>query len=424
MYYQIYELNHAALQPFRAYADAVRLFYRNPLNPLSTTPVGRSVAAAAEVFERTTRRYGKPGFDLPATEVDGREVAVDEKVVWSRPFCDLIHFQRDLPRPRRPDPRLLIVAPMSGHYATLLRGTVEAMMQHAEVYITDWTDARMVPLSEGRFDLDDYVDYIIAMLHHLGPDTHVMAVCQPSVPVLAAVSLMEARGDRFSPASMTLMGGPIDTRRNPTAVNLLAEKKGIDWFRDNVIMQVPWPNPGFLRDVYPGFLQLSGFMSMNLDRHLIAHKDFFMHLVKNDGDSAEKHREFYDEYLAVMDLTAEFYLQTVETVFVRHDLPRGQMKHRGEPVDPSAVRNVALLTVEGENDDISGVGQTQATHDLCVNIPDSMRGHHLQPRVGHYGVFNGSRFRADIVPRIVEFMAAHGARTKQAARPRLVSVKG
>jgi len=424
MYYQIYELNHAALQPFRAYADAVRLFYRNPLNPLSTTPVGRSVAAAAEVFERTTRRYGKPGFDLPTTEVDGREVAVDEKVVWSRPFCDLIHFQRDLPRSRRPDPRLLIVAPMSGHYATLLRGTVEAMMPHAEVYITDWTDARMVPLSEGRFDLDDYVDYIIAMLHHLGPDTHVMAVCQPSVPVLAAVSLMEARGDRFSPASMTLMGGPIDTRRNPTAVNLLAEKKGIDWFRDNVIMQVPWPNPGFLRDVYPGFLQLSGFMSMNLDRHLIAHKDFFMHLVKNDGDSAEKHRDFYDEYLAVMDLTAEFYLQTVETVFVRHDLPLGRMMHRGEPVDPSAVRNVALLTVEGENDDISGVGQTQASHDLCSGIPASMRGHHLQPRVGHYGVFNGSRFRADIVPRIVAFMAEHGGRARQAARPRLVSTTG
>ena len=424
MYYQIYEMNHAALQPFRAFADAAKLFYQNPLNPLSMTPVGRSVAAVAEVFERTTRRYGKPGFGFPAATVDGVEVGVDEKVVWSRPFCDLIHFRRDLPRSRRADPKLLIVAPMSGHYATLLRGTVEAMMQHAEVYITDWTDARMVPLSEGRFDLDDYVDYIIDMLHHLGPDTHVMAVCQPSVPVLAAVSVMEARGDRFAPASMTLMGGPIDTRRNPTAVNLLAEKKGIEWFRDNVVMQVPFPNPGFMREVYPGFLQLSGFMSMNLDRHLIAHKDFFMHLVKNDGDSAEKHREFYDEYLAVMDLTAEFYLQTVETVFVRHDLPRGQMKHRGEPVDPSAVRNVALLTVEGENDDISGVGQTQATHDLCVNIPDSMRGHHLQPRVGHYGVFNGSRFRADIVPRIVEFMAAHGARTKQAARPRLVSVKG
>jgi len=424
MYYHIYELNHAALQPLRAVADATRLLYRNPLNPLSATPIGRSLAAAAEVFERTTRRYGKPDFGFSTVEVDGEAVEVAEKVVWSKPFCDLIHFQRDLPRSRRPDPKLLVVAPMSGHYATLLRGTVEAMMQHAEVYITDWADARMVPLSDGRLDLDDYVDYIIEMLHHLGPDTHVMAVCQPSVPVLSAVSLMESRGDRFSPASMTLMGGPIDTRRNPTAVNLLAEKKGIEWFRDNVIMQVPFPNPGFLRDVYPGFLQLSGFMSMNLDRHLIAHKDFFMHLVKDDGDSAEKHREFYDEYLAVMDLTAEFYLQTVETVFVRHDLPKGQMKHRGELVDPSAVRTVALLTVEGENDDISGVGQTQASHDLCVNIPDSMRGHHLQPRVGHYGVFNGSRFRADIVPRIVEFMKMHGSKAKPAARPRLVSTNG
>jgi len=424
MYYQLYELNHAAVQPLRALADATRLFYRNPLNPLSSTPIGRSAAAAAEVFERTTRRYGKPAFDFATTTVDGTEVGVEEKVVWSRPFADLIHFRRDLPRSRRADPKLLIVAPMSGHYATLLRGTVEAMMQHAEVYITDWTDARMVPLSQGRFDLDDYVDYIIAMLHHLGPDTHVMAVCQPAVPVLAAVSLMEARGDRCSPASMTLMGGPIDTRRNPTAVNLLAEKKGIDWFRENVIMQVPFPNPGFLRDVYPGFLQLSGFMSMNLDRHLIAHKDFFMHLVKNDGDSAEKHRDFYDEYLAVMDLTAEFYLQTVETVFIRHDLPLGRMMHRDEKVDPSAVRNVALLTVEGENDDISGVGQTQATHDLCFNIPDAMRAHHLQPRVGHYGVFNGSRFRADIVPRIVAFMAEHGGRARQPARPRLVSAKG
>jgi poly(3-hydroxybutyrate) depolymerase len=423
MYYQLYELNHAAVQPFRAVADAAKLFYRNPLNPLSSTSFGRSAAAAAEVFERTTRRYGKPGFGFATTTVDGAEVGVEERVVWSRPFCDIVHFRRDLPRSRRPDPKLLIVAPMSGHYATLLRGTAESMIQHAEVYITDWADARMVPLSDGRFDLDDYVDYVIDMLRHLGPDTHVMAVCQPSVPVLSAVSVMEARGDPCAPASMTLMGGPIDTRRNPTAVNLLAEKKGIEWFRDNVIMQVPFPNPGFMRDVYPGFLQLSGFMTMNLDRHLIAHKDFFMHLVKNDGDSAEKHREFYDEYLAVMDLTAEFYLQTVETVFVRHDLPNGRMRHRGELVDPAAVRNVALLTVEGENDDISGVGQTQASHDLCVNIPDSMRGHHLQSRVGHYGVFNGSRFRAEIVPRIVDFMAAHGGKAKPAARPRLVSTR-
>ena len=412
MFYQFYEMNHAALQPARAYAEAVRVLYTNPLNPFSHTPWGRSVAATAELFERTTRRYGKPAFGLDKTVVDWKTVPVTERVVWSKPFCNLIHFQRDVPSGRRTDPKLLIVAPMSGHYATLLRGTVEAMLPHAEVYITDWVDARMVPLSAGHFDLDDYIDYVVDMLHALGPDTHVMAVCQPSVPVLAAVALMEARGDRFAPATMTLMGGPIDTRRNPTAVNLLAEEKGIDWFRDNVIMQAPWPVPGFGRDVYPGFLQLSGFMSMNLDRHIIAHKDFFMHLVKNDGDSAEKHREFYDEYLAVMDLTAEFYLQTVETVFVRHALPKGEMKHRGTKVDPSAIRNVALFTVEGENDDISGLGQTEAAHRLCINIPADMKAHYMQPAVGHYGVFNGSRFRAEIVPRIVDFITSYGRTDK------------
>ena len=404
----------------RAYADAVKLFYSNPLNPFSHTAFGRSVAATAELFERTTRRYGKPSFGLDSTKVGFKKVAVSEEVVWSRPFCDLIHFKRDLPAGTRPSPKLLMVAPMSGHYATLLRGTVEALLPHADVYITDWTDARMVPVTEGRFDLDDYVDYIIDMLHALGPDTHVMGVCQPSVPVLAAVAIMEGRGDRFAPASMTLMGGPIDTRSNPTAVNKLAEEKGIDWFRDHVIMQVPWPEPGFGRSVYPGFLQLSGFMSMNLDRHLTAHKDFFLHLVKNDGDGAEKHRDFYDEYLAVMDLTAEFYLQTVETVFVRHALPKGEMMHRGQPVDLTAIRNVALFTVEGENDDISGVGQTKAAHDLCINIPDGMRAHYLQPAVGHYGVFNGSRFRSEIVPRIADFMTSYGRGKREASKPRLV----
>lgn len=416
MFYQFYEMNHAALQPARAYAEAVRVLYTNPLNPFSHTPWGRSVAATAELFERTTRRYGKPAFGLDKTVVDWKTVPVVERTVWSKPFCNLIHFQREVPTGRRADPKLLIVAPMSGHYATLLRGTVEAMLPHAEVYITDWVDARMVPLSAGPFDLDDYIDYVIEMLHALGPDTHVMAVCQPSVPVLAAVALMEARGDRFAPATMTLMGGPIDTRRNPTAVNLLAEEKGIDWFRDNVIMQAPWPVPGFGRDVYPGFLQLSGFMSMNLDRHIIAHKDFFMHLVKNDGDSAEKHREFYDEYLAVMDLTAEFYLQTVETVFVRHSLPKGQMKHRGTKIDPGSIRNVALFTVEGENDDISGLGQTEAAHSLCANIPADMKAHYMQPAVGHYGVFNGSRFRSEIVPRIVDFITSYGRTSKVAVK--------
>ncbi|MBS3649686.1 polyhydroxyalkanoate depolymerase [Pseudaminobacter sp. 19-2017] len=422
MFYQLYELNHAGMQPFRAFADAVKLFYSNPMNPLSHTPVGRSLAAGAELFERTTRRYAKPAFGIEKTVVDWKEVAVSEKVVWSRPFCRLLHFVRDLPAGRAADPKLLIVAPISGHYATLLRGTVEAMLPHADVYITDWTDARMVPLSDGRFDLDDYIDYLIAMLHRLGPNTHVMGVCQPSVPVLAAAALMEARGDKFAPATMTLMGGPIDTRRNPTAVNTLAQEKGIDWFRENVIMQVPWPNPGFMRDVYPGFLQLSGFMGMNLDRHITAHREFFMHLVKNDGDSAEKHRDFYDEYLAVMDLTAEFYLQTVDTVFVRHALPKGEMTHRGVPVDPAAIRNVALFTIEGEKDDISGLGQTQAAHDLCVNIPKDMRAHYVQPAVGHYGVFNGSRFRSEIVPRITDFIRSYDREAQGGARPRLVPV--
>ncbi|RUV90388.1 polyhydroxyalkanoate depolymerase [Mesorhizobium sp. M1A.F.Ca.IN.022.07.1.1] len=420
MFYQLYELNHAALQPARLYADAVRFFYSNPLNPVSHTALGRSVAAAAELFERTTRRYGKPEFGLTKAVVDWKSVDVAERTVWSKPFCNLVRFERQLPADRKPDPKLLIVAPMSGHYATLLRGTVEAMLPHADVHITDWVDARMVPLSQGSFDLDDYIDYVIEMFHALGPDTHVMAVCQPSVPVLAAVALMEKRGDPFVPSTMTLMGGPIDTRRNPTAVNLLAGEKGTDWFRENVIMQAPWPVPGFGRDVYPGFLQLSGFMSMNLDRHIIAHKDFFMHLVKNDGDSAEKHRDFYDEYLAVMDLTAEFYLQTVDTVFVRHALPKGEMTHRGEAVDPRAIRNVALFTVEGENDDISGLGQTQAAHELCVNIPADRQAHYMQPAVGHYGVFNGSRFRSEIVPRILDFISSYGRQTRLAAKPKLV----
>jgi poly(3-hydroxybutyrate) depolymerase len=264
-----------------------------------------------------------------------------------------------------------------------------------------------VPLSEGRFDLDDYIDYTMEMIRFLGPDTHVVAVCQPSVPVLAAVALMEEAGDPLSPATMTLMGGPIDTRINPTAVNKLAEDRPLKWFADNAIMDVPWPQPGVMRQVYPGFLQLSGFMSMNLDRHMIAHKDFFFHLVKNNGDSAEKHREFYDEYLAVMDLTAEFYLQTVDTVFIRHALPKGEMTHRGKLVDLSKIRRTALLTVEGENDDISGVGQTEAAQTLCSNIPANMRMHYMQPDVGHYGVFNGSRFRREIAPRIIQFARDH-----------------
>jgi len=409
-YYHLYELHHAAVSPFRAAADATRLYFKNPLNPLSHTPFGRNMAAAAELFERTTRRYGKPEFGITETSVHGESVPVRERTVWERPFCRLLHFDKTAGRRSYDEQKLLIVAPMSGHYATLLRGTVETMLPRHDVYITDWTDARMVPLAEGAFDLDDYIDYVISILHFLGPGAHIMAVCQPSVPVLAAASLMEARGDVNLPASMFLMGGPIDTRVNPTAVNTIANDHDLDWFRQNVIMQVPFPHPGFMRDVYPGFLQISGFLGMNLDRHFQAHRDFYRHLIEGDGDSAEKHREFYDEYLAVMDLTAEFYLQTVDTAFIRHSLPKGEMRHRGEPVDPAAIRSVALFTVEGENDDISGVGQTEAAHRLCVNIPPERRAHYLQPKVGHYGVFNGSRFRAEIAPRITDFITTLGTR--------------
>lgn len=421
MYYHLHELTHAALSPWRAAADVAKLYFKNPLNPLAHTTYGRSVAAGCELFERTTRRYGKPVFDLPETVCGGEKVRVHERVVWSRPFCNLLHFERALPPSRRRnDPKLLIVAPMSGHYATLLRGTVEAMLPRHDVYITDWVDARVVPLNEGRFDLDDYVDYIISMQRFLGGDVHIMAVCQPSVPVLAAVARMEEDKDPYSPLSMTLMGGPIDTRINPTEVNKLAETRPIDWFRRNVIMKVPYPQTGFMRDVYPGFLQLSGFMSMNLDRHMVAHREYFSHLVDGDGDSAEKHREFYDEYLAVMDLTAEFYLQTVDVVFQRHALPKGEMTHRGLPVTPSKITKCALLTVEGEKDDISGVGQTEAAHALCSSLPDSKRAHYVQPGVGHYGVFNGSRFRTEIAPRITDFILTHNGgrpRANGAAKP-------
>jgi poly(3-hydroxybutyrate) depolymerase len=409
--YWFYEVSHAALNPARAYADAARLYFKSPVNPLSFTTFGKSIAAACELFERSTRRYGRPEWRINSTLVGGERVSVEIATVWERPFCRLLHFERALMHPpRRPQPKILIVAPMSGHYPTLLRGTVEAFLPNHEVYLTEWVDARTVPLADGSFNLDDYIDYVIAILHKLQGETHVIAVCQPSVPVLAAVALMEAEDDPFVPNSMVLMGGPIDTRRNPTAVNKLAEQRGTDWFRRNVITKVPFPNPGFMRDVYPGFLQLNGFMSMNLDRHLEAHKDLFLHLVEGDGDSAQKHREFYDEYLAVMDLAAEFYLQTVDTVFVRHALPKGTMNHRGIPVDPARIHRVALMTVEGEHDDISGVGQTEAAHDLCVNIPADRRTHYLQPAVGHYGVFNGSRFRAEIAPRIADFVLSNETR--------------
>jgi poly(3-hydroxybutyrate) depolymerase len=418
--YWMYEMGHAALNPSRAVADATKLFFKNPANPLSHTTYGKTMAAAAELFERSTRRYQRPEWNIDSTTVGGESVPVHIVNIWQRPFCRLLHFERTFARaPHRPQPKLLIVAPMSGHYPTLLRGTVETFLPTHDVYVTEWIDARMVPVADGQFDLDDYIDYVISMLHRLGGDTHVIAVCQPSVPVLAAVSMMEADNDPYVPLSMVLMGGPIDTRINPNSVNELAETRGLDWFRTHVITKVPFPHPGCMRDVYPGFLQLSGFVSMNLDRHIEAHRNLFTNLVKGDGDSAQKHREFYDEYLAVMDLSAEFYLQTVDTVFIRHSLPKGEMTYRGRKIDPSAIRRVALLTVEGENDDISGVGQTEAAHKLCPNIPADSKAHYLQPGVGHYGVFNGTRFRAEIAPRISDFVLSHnnGASRASGKRP-------
>jgi len=409
--YHWYEFGHAAVRPARVAADSCRMFFSNPFNPLSHTTVGRHASAACEVFERTTRRYAKPSFGISSVAVDGVDVAVSEEVVWQRPFCRLIRFNRDLSRERSAaDPRILILAPMSGHYATLLRGTVEALLPDHEVFITDWQDARHVPLAAGSFDLDDYIIHLREMLTLLGGDVHVFAVCQPAVPALATVALMEEDGDPNVPRSLILAGGPVDTRISPTVVNELAQQRGTSWFGNNVVTTVPWPCAGHGRSVYPGFLQLSGFMTMNLDRHLKAHKELFMHLVRGDGDSAEKHREFYDEYLAVMDLASEFFLQTIDTVFVRHALPNGTMEHRGRRVDLTAIRRTALMTIEGEKDDITGLGQCRAAIDLCSNIPAANTYHYECAGVGHYGVFNGSRFRSTIVPRITQFVRTHDPR--------------
>ena len=416
MQYHAYELAHAMLSPLRAQSRIVSRALENPFNPMSHTTMGKLVAASCEVFEGITRRYTRPEWAIDETRVVGLPTPVYEEVVWSTPFCQLRHFNRDEKVcGKRYDPKVLLVAPMSGHYATLLRGTVQAMIQEHNLYITDWSDARDVPVSAGRFDLDDFIDHVMQMIRFIGTNTHVIAVCQPSVPVLAAAALMAEAEDPFRPASLTLMGGPIDTRRNPTKVNELAKTRSIDWFERNVIDYVPWPNPGFMRRVYPGFIQLTGFMQMNLDRHLNAHVDLFSHLVKGDCDSAAQHRKFYDEYLAVMDLPAEFYLQTVWTVFQEHALPDRRMKYRGHRIDCGAIKD-ALMTIEGERDDICGLGQTVAAHDLCPNVPPELRYHYVQPGVGHYGVFNGTRWRTEIQPRIREMIRTTNFRKRTGVR--------
>lgn len=406
MLYQFYDFSHMLVAPFRVAAELTQHTFQNPLMPLSFTRFGRAVAAGAELLERTTRRYAKPDWQLPTTEIDGKKVAVSVKTVLEKPFCRLQHFSR---KTDRKDPRVLIVAPMSGHHATLLRGTVEAMLPHHDVYVTDWIDARLVPLSAGRFDLEDYITYVMDFLRHLGRDTHVIAVCQPAVPVMCAVSLMAQMDDPCQPRSMTLMGGPIDTRRAQTVVTKLGKDRSLSWFERTVVSVVPMYYPGAMRRVYPGFVQLSGFMTMNLDRHVGEHMRLFQHLVKGDGDSASSHRRFYDEYLSVMDITGEFYLQTVERVFQKHALPEGTFRWKDMVVTPSAIQKTALLTVEGTLDDISAPGQTIAAHDLCTGLKAEMKKNHLAQGVGHYGIFNGRRWRNEIQPIVAEFIRTHGA---------------
>jgi poly(3-hydroxybutyrate) depolymerase len=409
MLYTLVELNRLAMAPLRFAAEAGRAALQSPGNPLRTTDYGKSLLALTDVFERTTRDYTKPAWHIHATSVNGRVIPVTPKTVDATPWCGLVHFAKDaeamsVAKQKAPQPKMLIVAPLSGHYATLLRGTVEGFLPTHDVYITDWSDARMTPVYRGRFDLDDYIDHVRRMMTKVGPGAHVLAVCQPGPPVLAAIAMMSEEEDLSLPASMTFMGSPIDARRSPTVPNKLAEERKFSWFEENMIHTVPATYPGAFRRVYPGFVQLASFMNMNWQRHVDAQWSFFNHLIEGDDDSAEKHREFYDEYLAVLDLTEEFYLQTIKRVFQEHHLARGLYRYRGERlVKPACIRDVALMTVEGEKDDISGIGQTQAAHDLCTSIPKAMQCDYVQPDVGHYGVFNGSRFRDQIVPRVVNF---------------------
>lgn len=416
MLYAFHELAYHSATPFRIGAQMVRQFWTSPLNPASDTAIGRTAYAAAEVFESLTRRYGKPAWGLETIEIDGQAVRTTEQVVWASPWCRLVRFARDagdLKRAGRPAaaPAAVIVAPLSGHYATLLRGTVETFLQDHDVYVTDWSNARQVPVLEGRFDFSDYIDHVRAMLTAVGTRAHVVGVCQPGPPVLAACAVMAADDDPSRPASMTFMGSPIDARLSPTVTNQLAEAKPFAWFRSNMIHTVPWPYPGVGRRVYPGFVQLYSFMSMNEDKHVDAHRRYFDDLVAGDGDGVEKHEQFYDEYLSVLDLTEEFYLQTIDIVFQQHLLPRGLLQHRGRTVDLTAIADIGLATIEGEMDDISGVGQTQAAHGLTPNIPDDRRLLYVQPKVGHYGVFNGRRFREEIYPRLRGFIAQNEARS-------------
>ncbi|HWK37231.1 polyhydroxyalkanoate depolymerase [Sphingomonas sp.] len=413
MLYDAYEMQRSMLAGASAFANFSAGLLNNPANPFAYFGGGPVLASALEVFGHAAAPRGKPEFELARTTVDGRSVAVHEEIVLRKPFGQLKHFVRD---GVTGGPKLLIVAPMSGHYATLLRGTVERMLPSHDVYITDWRDAKLAPLSDGGFDLDDYVDYVVEFLAHIGAASvaeggdarpHLLAVCQPSVPCYAAAALMSADRHPNRPRTMTLMGGPIDTREAPTAVNTLATERPHAWFEQNVIATVPMLYPGAGRRVYPGFLQLAGFMTMNLGSHMMSHWEMFKHLVQGDDEGAESTMAFYDEYRSVCDMTAEFYLQTIDVVFQRHALPKGEMTHRGRAVDPAAITDIALLAIEGERDDISGLGQTKAALTLATRLPAKEKKYHMAPGVGHYGIFNGSKWRDRIAPVVETWIAAH-----------------
>lgn len=409
MLYDAYEFQRSLLATASAMANFGAGMLQNPANPFAYLGGGQVMASALEVFAHAAAPRGKPAFGLDHTIIDGRTVPVREEIVLNRPFGDLKRFVRE---GVEGGPRLLIVAPMSGHFATLLRGTVERMLPSADVYITDWHDAKLVPLTAGRFDLDDYVDYLVSFLEAIGADgekggAHMLAVCQPSVPAYAAACLMSAQRHPCRPKTLTMMGGPVDTREAPTAVNLLATERPHAWFEQNVIATVPMTYPGAGRQVYPGFLQLTGFMSMNLGNHMMSHWEMFKHLVRGDGDSADATKEFYDEYRSVCDMTAEYYLQTIDTVFQRHALPRGIMTHRGVPIDPAAITDIGILAIEGERDDISGLGQTKAALTLAQSLPAEKKKYHMAEGVGHYGIFNGSKWREKIAPVVEEWIATH-----------------
>ncbi|QID17690.1 polyhydroxyalkanoate depolymerase [Nitrogeniibacter mangrovi] len=407
MLYDIHEMKKAMMAPIGLMAASSRSLFANPFSPLSYAPGSERIAAGSELLARAVRTYDKPAWGIESVTVNGVDHALAENTAFETPFCKLVRLRRDgLPEDAQ---RVLLVAPMSGHHATLLRDTARKLVEDFEVFVTDWIDPRLVSMAHGTFHFDDYVTHVQEFIRHLGHGVHVVAVCQPTVPVLAAIALMAAAGEPDRPATMVLMGGPIDTRVSPTSVNAFAKSHSLRWFETRLITRVPTKYPGFMRRVYPGFLQHSGFVAMNPDRHLKAHVDFYNHLIEGDDDSADAHRRFYDEYNAVMDLDAAFYLETLDNVFLHHKLPEGELRVHGERVDPGAITATALMSIEGELDDICAPGQTEAVHELCRNIPAAQHHNLLVPRVGHYGIFSGRRWREQIYPQLRDFLEAHRA---------------